>query len=108
MGMKFSLSDETKTAKIKTIDTTPADTAYRISTVAPTSTKSITSAPTQSLLNFADNRFATFFLFCCKAIPIVITAIKDANGMTDANSSSNVTNKKETHTRIITFEVSLI
>ena len=44
----------------------------------------------------------------CKAIPIVITAIKDANGMTDANSSSNVTNKKETHTRIITFEVSLI
>ena len=50
---------------IKTIDTTPADTAYRISTVAPTSTKSITSAPTQSLLNFAVLVFRMLGVFLC-------------------------------------------
>ena len=72
----------TSTPRIKRIDVPPADTAYLISTVAPTKTNRTISATTHNLLNFTDNLFAAISLFFCKAIPIVMTAIKDANGTT--------------------------
>ena len=56
----------TSTHKIKTIDVPPADTAYLISTVAPTKTNKTISATTHNLLNFADNLLATTSLFFCK------------------------------------------
>ena len=97
-----------RTPKINITDKTPADTAYFISTVAPTNTNKTISATTHSLLNFTDNLFATTSRFFCRAIPIAITAIKEANGRIVENLSSNVTKIKDRHKMITTFDVSLI
>lgn len=81
---------KTITPKIKITVEIPKDNAYLIFTVAPTSTNSMTSAPTHNSLNFTDILFATHSLFFCSAMPIAITAINDANGISFPHLSSIV------------------
>ena len=69
------------TPKIKTTAAIPAVLTYFRSTVAPTSTNSMISAATHNLLNFPESLLATTVLFFCSAMPIHITAIKDAKGI---------------------------
>ena len=98
----------TSTPKIKITAANPADSAYLIFTVAPTRTNSIISETTHSLLNLTDKRSATLFRFFWSVIPTAITAINEANGITSASWSSNVTRMNETHRKIITLAVSRI
>ena len=84
----------------------PADSAYPISTEAPTSTNRTTSAPTHSLLNFPDRRTAVSLRYLESAIPMNITAISAENVIGVLRAFSADTRINDILSTIITLIVS--
>ena len=85
-----------------------ADNAYFIFTVAPTSTKSITSAAIHNLEYFTDSLLDSIVFFAWMPVPMLIMARRPENPIIPVSECSKVTRRKEIFKIIITFRLSLM